>query len=76
MVAAAPGIDLLARLASAPGTTLQDLLPSAIQPDALALLRDQTKKLVDGLLESADQATLMMLCPLLARLGESPTRRH
>ncbi|HVX12187.1 MAG TPA: helix-turn-helix transcriptional regulator [Pirellulales bacterium] len=74
--AAAPGIDLLARLASALGTAPQDLLPPAAQPDSTAMLRDQAKKLFDGLLETADQPTLMMLCPLLARLGESPTRRR
>jgi transcriptional regulator with XRE-family HTH domain len=74
--AAAPGIDLLARLASALGTTPQDLLPAAPQLDSTAMLRDQAKKLFDDLLESADQPTLMMLCPLLARLGESPTRRR
>ena len=74
--AAAPGIDLLARLASALGTTPQELLPAAPQPDSEMLLRDQAKKLFEELLESADQPTLMMLCPLLARLGESPTRRR
>lgn len=74
--AAAPGIDLLARLASALGTTPQDLLPTTPQPDSITLRRDQAKKHFEELLESADQPTLMMLCPLLARLGESPTRRR
>ncbi|HEX5471095.1 MAG TPA: helix-turn-helix transcriptional regulator [Lacipirellulaceae bacterium] len=74
--AAAPGIDLLARLASALGTTPQDLLPTAPQPDSITLLRDQAKRLFESLMESADQPTLIMLCPLLARLGESPTRRR
>lgn len=74
--AAAPGIDVLARLASALGTTPQDLLPSAEPPDSDAVLRDRARELFETLLESADQPTLMMLCPLLARLGESPTRRR
>lgn len=74
--AAAPGIDLLARLASALGTTPQELLPTTPQPDSITLLRNQAKKLFDDLLENADQPTLMMLCPLLSRLGESPTRRR
>jgi transcriptional regulator with XRE-family HTH domain len=74
--AAAPGIDLLARLASALGTTPPDLLPAAAQPDSTVMLRDQARKLFDDLLENADQPTLLMLCPLLARLAESPTRRR
>lgn len=74
--ATAPGIDLVARLSEALGTTPHELLPAMAEPDSLAVLRDQAKKLFDGLLENADRPTLMMLCPLLSRLGESPTRRR
>ncbi|HUY88218.1 MAG TPA: helix-turn-helix transcriptional regulator [Pirellulales bacterium] len=74
--AAAPGIDLLGRLAGALGTTAHDLLPLGGQPDSLATLRNRAKALFDDLLQSADEPTLTMLCPLLARLGESPTRRR
>lgn len=74
--AAAPGIDLVERLASSLGTTVNDLFPTAAQPDPLPLLREQATKLFGTLLESADQPTLAMLCPLLARLAESPTRRR
>jgi transcriptional regulator with XRE-family HTH domain len=73
---AAPGIDLVERLATALGTTVHDLLPATAAPDTQVVLRDQARKLFDGLLESADRETLLMLNPLLARLGESPTRRR
>lgn len=73
---AAPGIDLVARLAKALGTSVHDLLPSDAPVDPLPLLRDQAKKLFDGLLETADRESLLMLNPLLARLLESPTRRR
>jgi transcriptional regulator with XRE-family HTH domain len=73
---AAPGIDLVARLARALGTTTHDLLPTTAPPDTLAFLRQQARSLFDGLLQSADRETLLMLVPLLARLGESPTRNR
>jgi transcriptional regulator with XRE-family HTH domain len=73
---AAPGIDLVARLAEALGTTAHDLLPSEGPPDTEAVLRERAQKLFDELLKTADRETLQMLVPLLARLGESPTRRR
>lgn len=73
---AAPGIDLVERLAVALGTTAHDLLPVGVTPDTLAVLQDRAKKLFESLLESADRETLLMVCPLLARLAESPTRRR
>jgi len=73
---AAPGIDLVERLATALGTTVHDLLPTTVAPETVVVLRDQARKLFEGLLESADRETLLMLNPLLARLGESPTRRR
>jgi transcriptional regulator with XRE-family HTH domain len=39
----APGIDLVARLAAALGTTVADLLPATTPPDDLAVLREQAK---------------------------------
>jgi len=69
---AAPGIDLVDRLATALGTTPTDLLPASSSPDTIALLRSQARKLFDGLLAGADRETLLMLNPLLARLSESP----
>src|SRR5437764_9219643 len=38
---AAPGIDLVARLAEALGASSHDLMPLAASPDTLALLREQ-----------------------------------
>ena len=73
---AAPGIDLVERLASALGTTVDDLLPAADSPDTHHVLRQRAKTLFEGLIQSADRETLLMLCPLLARLGESPTRKR
>jgi transcriptional regulator with XRE-family HTH domain len=71
---AAPGIDLVDRLAKALGTTGQDLLPVAPSPDTLAVLREQAQRLFASLLQAADRETLLMLNPLLARLNESLSR--
>ena len=68
---AAPGIDLVGRLADALGTTVHDLLPVASAPDTEDILKERASKLFDALLASADRETLTMLVPLLARLGES-----
>ena len=73
---AAPGIDLLERLAGALGTTTNDLLPQQASPDSLPILQARAKALFDSLMGSADRETLLMVCPLLARLAESPTRRR
>jgi len=73
---AAPGIDLVARLADALGTTTHDLLPAQTSTETLNVLQQRAKSLFDALMESADRETLLMVCPLLARLGESPTRRR
>jgi transcriptional regulator with XRE-family HTH domain len=73
---AAPGIDLVDRLARALGTTLADLLPAAAPPDTLAVLKEQAQRLFDALLRAADRETLQMLNPLLARLVEATARGH
>lgn len=69
---AAPGIDLVDRLARALGTTITELLPTGPSPDTLAILRDQAKKLFESVLQSADRETFLMLNPLLARFSEAP----
>ena len=74
--AAAPGIDLVERLAKALGTTVADLIPESAPPETLPLLKDQARKLFEELVRSADRETLLMLVPLLARLVESPTQRR
>ena len=71
---AAPGIDLVDRLARALGTTVADLLPAAASPDTEALLREQAGRLFDALLAEADRDTFLMLNPLLARLTEALKR--
>ena len=73
---AAPGIDLVARLAKALGTSVEHLVSGETTPDEESILRKRAKALFDDLLKSADRETLLMLCPLLARLGESPTRKR
>ena len=71
----APGIDLVARLSKALGTSISDLLPEEAVPDPLPLLKEQLGKLCETM-KAADRDTLLMLVPLLARLLESPTRRR
>lgn len=73
---AAPGIDLVQRLAVALGTTIADLLPTSVPPDTLVVLQEQAQRLFGTLLKSADQETLLMLNPLLARLVEASARSH
>lgn len=71
---AAPGIDLVERLARALGTTLADLLPTEPVPDTLAVLRSQAQRHFEMILQTADREALLMLNPLLARLAEAPDR--
>ncbi|MCE9564028.1 MAG: helix-turn-helix transcriptional regulator [Planctomycetes bacterium] len=69
---AAPGIDLVARLAVALGVELNELLPTIDPPDPVDVLREQAQRLFAGLLPGADRETLQLLVPFLARLAESP----
>lgn len=69
--AGAPGIDLVARLAKALGTTSADLLPTTAPPDTLAILKDQARELFDRLLQVSDRERLLLLCPLLRLLSEN-----
>src|SRR4051794_18689369 len=71
----APGIDLVARLARALGTSIADLLPEDEPPDPLPILKEQVAGLMETL-RAADRDTLTILVPVLARLLESPTRRR
>ena len=67
----APGIDLVARLAAALGTTVADLLPTDPTPDDLEVLRRQAKKLFDAVHQTEDRQTLSFLNQFLARLVET-----
>ena len=71
---AAPGIDLVARLAVVLGVPVADLLPTTPILDDLAVTRQQARSLFDLLLQSEDRAVLILLTQLLARLAESTNR--
>ena len=73
---AAPGVDLVDRLAKALGVTVADLLTVTEVPDAVTVLRDQAKKLFESILKVADQDAFLMLNPLLARLSDSFSRNR
>lgn len=66
---AAPGIDLVARLAKGLGKTVADLLPQDDPPDTEDVLRKQARALANDLIRDSDRETLQLLVPLLARLG-------
>jgi transcriptional regulator with XRE-family HTH domain len=71
---AAPGIDLVDRLATALGTTIHDLLPVADPPDTRAVLRQEAERLLGTLAE--DQDALSVVTPLLSMVAEAATRRR
>src|SRR3954464_6084803 len=71
---AAPGIDLVARMATALGVPVAELLPTGPAPEDLAVIRQQAQRLFDSLLESEDRAVLTLLTQLLARLSEATNR--
>jgi transcriptional regulator with XRE-family HTH domain len=68
---AAPGIDLVARLAVALGVPVADLLPTTPDLDDLVVTRKQAKKLFDELLQTEERAVLLLLTQVLARLAEA-----
>jgi transcriptional regulator with XRE-family HTH domain len=70
---AAPGIDLLERLATALGANATELLPG---PDAADVTQEELRALFEGLLKKAGAETRSLLAMLLTRLGESPTTRR
>lgn len=65
---AAPGIDLIDRLAVALGTTAADLLRASQPADSLPVLRDQARMLFEKIMVEGDRETLLLLNPLLNRL--------
>jgi transcriptional regulator with XRE-family HTH domain len=68
---AAPGIDLVARLAGSLGVSMADMLPMMPHLDDMAVTRKQAKKLFDDLMQSDDRAVLLVLTQVLARLVEA-----
>ncbi len=73
---AAPGIDLVDRLARALGTSVTELLPTTGPAEALPVLRRQAENLFETILQTADRESLLMLNPLLACVAESLARRR
>lgn len=69
--AAAPGIDLVERLALALGVPLSQLLPSPSLPDTEEALRHQAKSQFDALLPKAGRESLLMVTLFMSRLLES-----
>jgi transcriptional regulator with XRE-family HTH domain len=67
---AAPGIDLVDRLARALGATLPELLPAAPRPETLAVLKDQARVLLDTLFQATEKETFLLLNPLLRLLAD------
>ncbi len=72
----APGIDLVDRLARALGAAPADLLPSAVTPETLAVLREQAERLFGTLLEKGDREAFLRLNPFLAMLVEAASKRR
>jgi hypothetical protein len=64
-------LDLVARLATALGTSIADLLPATPPPDDLAVLRGQIRRLVESVIASEDREMLSHLAQFLARLSET-----
>jgi transcriptional regulator with XRE-family HTH domain len=71
---AAPGIDTVAQLANALGTTLHDLLPLTAPPDVTEHLRGRWEAVCRQVGAKADRDLLNALVPLLARLSEVPAK--
>lgn len=72
---AAPGIDLVARLAGTLGTTTTDLLPVTATPDPLPVLKEQAKLLLEALLDQGGSEAFQQLNPFLALLVEASAKR-
>jgi transcriptional regulator with XRE-family HTH domain len=72
---AAPGIDLVDRLAKALGISTTDLMPADSIPDPLPVLKEQARKMVDTLLRDGDPEAFSALNPILALLVEAVAKR-
>lgn len=72
---AAPGLDLVEKLAIALGIGVAELIQIPSPDDASAVAREQSRELFENLLKIADQQTFAMLNPFLALLVESSGKR-
>src|SRR5438874_1489295 len=68
---AAPGIDLVARLAAALRVAVTDLLPTTTPPNDLDAFRNQSRQLFESLVKTEDRQSLSLLAQILARLAET-----
>jgi transcriptional regulator with XRE-family HTH domain len=66
---AAPGIDLVERLAKALNVTIADLLPAPPPADAA---HEQAQRLFEKVIAEAGPESLLLLKLFLARLADSP----
>lgn len=67
-----PGIDMVERLAEALGMTAADLLPATAKPaDAVAVLREEARRVFNEVLESNDEITITLAVQVLARLSNT-----
>lgn len=73
---AAPGLDLLDRLAKALGVTVVDLLPPPTAVENVENQREQIRKLFEDVLTKAGNETLRLLELFLTRLAESPSLKR
>jgi transcriptional regulator with XRE-family HTH domain len=73
---AAPGIDLVVKLAAALGIGVTDLLPDTAPGDQLAVSRERARELFEDVLGVADQQTFALLNPFLGLLIESSSKRR
>src|SRR6476620_4718432 len=66
---AAPGIDTVARLADALGTTLHELLPLPTPPASLAARKEQAREHLDQVLQKADRDVVDAVAMVLRQIA-------
>lgn len=71
---AAPGIDLVARLAAALRVPLVELLPMPTTAEDLPSLRERARRLADSVVANGDRAIVVLLTQVLSRLSEAANR--
>ncbi len=73
---AAPGVDLLERLARALQADVTDLLPTPSRPESPEAVRQQIRREFDAVLAKAGPEALSTLRVFVAWLAESPAIRR
>lgn len=72
---AAPGIDLVQKLADALGAGITGLIPDESPGNGLIVSREQAQELFEELLKTADAQTFALLNPFLALLVAAAGKR-